>query len=120
VNLNLTANSKRILTLTLTYAKRITIRIRVGVRDLRAAPITPHHLTRGYALQEALVEEIHKFRAIQLGSGMEFMHKLKKLAASRSPEGSEFMSKEDVVRELVRCCGPTLQVRGRVSSKSYR
>ena len=47
------------------------------------------------------MEEIHKFRAIQLGSGMEFMHKLKKLAASRSPEGSEFMSKEDVVRELV-------------------
>ena len=32
-----------------------------------------------------------------------FMFRLKRLAASRSPEGAEFMSKEDVVRELV--CG---------------
>ncbi len=48
------------------------------------------------------MDEVYKFRAILLSTGMEFMHKMKKLAAARSPEGAEFMSNEDVVRELVR------------------
>ena len=54
------------------------------------------------ATQEALVEDGHKFRGMLLGTGMQFMHKLKRLAAERSPEGSEFLSKAAVVRELVR------------------
>ena len=48
------------------------------------------------------MEDEHKFKSVLLGTGVEFIHKLKKLAAARSADGSPVLADEASVRELVR------------------
>ena len=48
------------------------------------------------------MEDEHRFRSLLLGAGTEFIQKLKKLASSRSGNGSPMMTDETAVRELVR------------------
>ena len=53
-------------------------------------------------MQEELVADERKFKSLLLGVGVEFIHKLKKLAADRSADGSPVMTDEPSMRELVR------------------
>ena len=48
------------------------------------------------------MEDVTRFKGLMLGVGVEFIHKLKKLAADRSEDGSPLLTNEAAVRELVR------------------